>query len=564
MTPFTKAAFGFLLALLSAGCGLAQSPAAPPAGFTHADSLRGSLRPERTGYDVLFYDLNVSVDPATKSIAGSNVIRYKVVKPLRRMQVDLFANMQVKRILPKSAGANPKPLPFVRDGNAIFITLPSPQAVGSIHELVIEYAGSPQIAKNAPWDGGFVWRRDTTGAKSAEWVTVACEGTGASLWWPCKDHLSDEPDSMRITCRVPKGLTCVSNGRLISQKSLPDRQQDEWTWFVHYPINNYNVTLNITDYAHFADTYTAQDGHKLPLDYYVLPGNIAKAKTHFEQVKPMLACYERYFGNYPFGRDGYKLVETPYWGMEHQSAVAYGNQYRNNPFGFDFIIIHESGHEYFGNSLSCADHAEMWLHESFTTYAEALFMECTQGLPRAVTYLNGQRKLIKNQYPMLGPMGVNADQKDTDIYYKGTWMLHTLRNAVGDDARWFAAIRALATEKRLSIVNTDEVVDFLSQRTGADLRPLFTQYLRYPSLPTLEYKVGPATAANEQTVSYRWVADAPGFSLPVQVRAGSNPWQTIRPTHDWLTVTLPAEGALSVNTEIGLFNTRAVVNDVAK
>ncbi len=412
------------------------------------------------------------------------------------------------------------------------------------------------MAKNAPWDGGFVWRKDTTTAKNAPWVTVACEGTGASLWWPCKDHLADEPDSMRITCRVPKGLTCVSNGRFVSQQPTPDGRQTEWMWFVHYPINNYNVTLNITDYAHFADTYTARDGQKLALDYYVLPGNLERAKAHFAQVKPMLACYERYFGAYPFGRDGYKLVETPYWGMEHQSAVAYGNQYRDNPYGFDFIIIHESGHEYFGNSLSCADHAEMWLHESFTTYAEALFMECTQGLPRAIEYLNTQRRLIKNQYPMLGPLGVNADQQDTDIYYKGTWMLHTLRHAVGDDAKWFAAINALATEKKRSIVSTDEVVDFLGQRTGVDLRPLFDQYLRYPNLPTLEYKVNPPNEASERIVTYRWRADANGFALPIQVRAGSDDWQTIRPTRDWTAVKLPAGGVLSVNMDNGLFNTR--------
>ena len=521
--------------------------------FTRADSLRGSLRPERTSYDVTFYDLSLSVDPASRTIAGQNTIRYKVVAPFRRMQLDLFANMTISAITQSG-----KKLAFIREGNAVFVTMNDPQTVGQLQTLTVAYAGSPIVAKNAPWDGGFVWKKDSLTGR--DWVTVACEGKGASLWWPCKDHLSDEPDSMRITCRVPAGLTCVSNGAFVSEKPVNSGQQTEWTWFVHYPINNYNVTLNITDYAHFSDIYTSPDHTKLPLDYYVLPGNLAKAKVHFEQAKGMLACYERYFGKYPFGRDGYKLVETPYWGMEHQSAVAYGNEYRNNPYGFDFIIIHESGHEYFGNSLSVADHAEMWIHESFTTYAEALYLACTQGEQTAQAYLNRQRTLIKNQYPMIGPIGVNFDQKDTDIYYKGTWMLHTLRHAVANDSVWFAALKALATEKRLSIVSTGEVVDFLAKRTGMPLQPVMNQYLYHAALPLLEY-----TPLNDNAVRYRWKAAVADFNLPVQVRLGSGVWQTIRPTSDWQTTTLPAgSGAINVNTEIGLFLVKTVALDEKK
>ncbi len=522
--------------------------------FTRADSLRGGLRPERTGFDVLFYDLSLSVDPATRSIAGSNTIRYKVVAPMQRMQIDLFANMQVLSIT-----QNKKPLRYVRDGNALFITMADKQRVGEVRELTISYNGKPQAAKNPPWDGGFVWRKDTTTAKNADWVTVACEHTGASLWWPNKDHLSDEPDSMRIRCRVPAGLTCVANGQFRGQKPVNNGRQTEWTWFISYPINNYNVTLNITDYAHFSDTYTAKDGQKLALDYYVLPGNVQKAKAHFEQVKTMLACYETHFGKYPFWRDGYKLVETPYWGMEHQSAVAYGNKYRNNPFGFDFIIIHESGHEYFGNSLSCADHAEMWIHESFTTYAEALFLECTQGLPRTIEYLNGQRKQIKNEYAMLGPLGVNADQHDTDIYYKGTWMLHTLRFAVNDDAKWFAALKALATEKQHSVVYTDEVIALLCQKTGVDLRPLFDQYLRHPKLPVFEYRID-TTDKTKPSIRYRWQSDIAGFNLPVQIKTGNGQWQTLVPGREWKNEPLSGNTAdgFVINTDIGLFNVRVI------
>jgi aminopeptidase N len=551
MNRSRKAVLGLLFSLFTLS-GMAKEAVVSPQPFSHADSLRGSLRPERTCYDVTFYDLSLSVDPTTKRIAGTNTIRYRAVRSFRRMQVDLFANMAIKSIQ-----QNGKSLTYTRDGNAIFITTNDTQPAGQIRELTITYSGSPKIALNPPWGGGFVWRTDTTTTKSPDWITVACEGTGASLWWPNKDHLSDEPDSMRIRCRVPAGLTCVSNGKLISQRPTQDGHQTEWTWFVHYPINNYNVTLNITDYAHIADTYTARDGQKLALDYYVLPGNVQKAKIHFEQVKTMLGCYEKYFGKYPFWRDGYKLVETPYWGMEHQSAIAYGNHYYNNPFGFDFIIIHESGHEYFGNSLSCADHAEMWIHEAFTTYAEALFVEYTQGKTEAVEYLNTQRKLIRNKFPMLGPEGVNYDQEDTDIYFKGTWMLHTIRNAVGDDTKWFAALKALTTEKQLSIVYTDEIVDFLSKKTEVDLKPLFNQYLRYPNLPTLEYKIN-AKNASELTLSYRWVADDDGFKLPVVVRVGQGKWQTIRPTSDWKTTTVNTTGTVAINVDNGLFTIRSV------
>lgn len=523
--------------------------------FSRADSLRGSLRPERTAYDVLFYDLNISVTPENLSIAGSNTIRYRVVQPTTRLQIDLFANMVITEITQPDRNGIAKPLEYIRDGNAVFVTVPA-QPVGKIQSLKISYSGQPQMAVKPPWDGGFIWKTDSLTGKP--WVAVACEGIGASLWWPNKDHLSDEPDSMRITCRVPRGLTCIANGTLSSQREV-NANQTEWKWYVHYPINNYNVTLNIADYAHIQDEYVSLDKQRLPLDYYVLPGNADTARAHFQQVAGMLDCYERYFGKFPFWRDGYKLVETPYLGMEHQTAVAYGNHYRNNAFGFDFIIIHESGHEYFGNSLSCADHADMWIHESFTTYAEALYVECTHSVDRAQTYLNGQRKNIKNQHPMIGPPSVNYDQPDTDIYYKGTWMMHSLRHAVSNDKLWFGSLKALCTKKRLSVVTTDEVIDLLTAETKTDLRPLMNQYLRHAALPVLEYQTIQKND-RETEIRCRWVADGDGFNLPVKVRFGFGQWQTIRPTSEWQTVPLlKTVGWFNVGTEFGLFQTRIVV-----
>jgi len=522
--------------------------------FTHQDSLRGSLRPERTGYDVTFYDLNLTVNPAAKSITGSNTIRYRVKQPFTRMQIDLFENLQVEAI---TQGG--KPLTYTRDGNAIFVTMGGPQPVGQVQEIKVAYKGQPREAVRPPWDGGFSWTKDSTGKT---WVGVSCEGLGASSWWPCKDHLSDEPDSMRMTFRVPRGLLCVSNGRLVHQQDVAGNQT-EFTWAVSYPINNYNVTFNLGNYVRIKDQYRSRDHKYLDLNYYVLRYNEAKARKHFEQVKGMLDCYEWHFGHYPFWRDGYALVETPYWGMEHQSAVAYGNGYKNNPFGFDFIIIHESGHEYFGNSLSCTDGADMWIHEAFTTYMESLYLECTEGYNKAVQYLTTQKKLVKNQYPLVGPMGVNFDQKDTDIYYKGAWLLHTLRNVVDDDDVWFIALRKLATQKKLSSVSTKEVIDILSRETKTDLRVVFDQYLNYPKAPVLEYKL--VEKGDDQEIQYRWIADAPGFNMPLKVRFAYGPWRKIHPTREWQTTTFPkTKGWFNPAYELQYFGAHQLIDENAK
>ncbi len=506
------------------------------AQFTHQDSLRGTLSPIRACYDATFYDLKLKIIPTSQNIEGSNTIYYKSTTDFKKMQVDLYANMQIINI-----SQHDKPLKFSRDGNAIFIIFSDIQKKGEAYSIKIDYRGKPQIAKNPPWDGGFTWKKDLNGK---DWIVVSCEGTGASLWFPNKDHLSDEPDSVRITCAVPKGLTCVSNGNLRSTKYLKSESQvfdntqldgilplsyTEFQWFVSYPINNYNITLNIADYANFKDTYTAQDGEKLDLDYYVLKPNLEKAKIHFKQVKPMLACYEKYFGKYPFWKDGYTLVETPYWGMEHQSAVAYGNNYKNNEYGFDFIIIHESGHEYFGNSLSCNDHAEMWIHESFTTYMEALYVECTQGYEKSIQYLEKQKIGIRNREPLIGPMGVNYSQPDSDIYYKGTWMLHTLRNVVNDDKIWFETLKGLTAKFKITNVSTQQIIDYFNEKTGKNLTPYFDMYLKTKHLPTLQYQLIP----NNDTVELRYRYKDANDSMPIKAGFGLQMYEVIMPNNEW-------------------------------
>lgn len=506
------------------------------AQYSRQDTLRGSLSSIRSCYDVTFYDLKLKVIPFSQSIEGSNTIYYQATTDFKKMQVDLFANMQINSIV-----QNNKPVKFTREGNATFITFTEFQKKGKNYSIKITYQGKPQIARNPPWDGGFTWKKDTNGK---DWIVVSCEGTGASLWFPNKDHLSDEPDSVRFSCAVPTGLMFVSNGNLRSIKALKENAQTadnkviegtkkmpytEYEWFVSYPINNYNITLNIADYANFKEIYTAQDGTELDLDYYVLKANLEKAKNQFKQVKPMLACYEKYFGKYPFPKDGYALVETPYWGMEHQSAVAYGNNYKNNDYGFDFIIIHESGHEYFGNSLSCNDQAEMWIHESFTTYMEALYVECTQSYEKSIQYLEKQKANIRNKSPMIGIFNVNYNHPDSDIYYKGTWMLHTLRNVINDDKIWFETLKGLTTKFRISNVTSEQIITYFNQNTGKNLTPLFDMYLKTSHIPTLQYQV--IMEGNSTELRYRW-KDADD-TMPIKAGFGLQYYEVITPTKDW-------------------------------
>lgn len=489
--------------------------------FDRADTLRGMLRPERSCYDVTFYDLDIRIDIRERRIEGHVDIHFHALEDFDRLQIDLYRNMKVRSI--EWQGLT---LPFQREEDAIFISFP-PQKKGARGFFRVGYEGVPTEALTPPWDGGFVWSEDPQGQP---WVGVACEGDGASLWWPNKDHLSDEPDSMRISVAVPAPLQCIANGNLRSQ--ILDRgNYNRFEWFVSYPINNYNVTVNIGDYAHFSDTYTAADGDTLALDYYVLKQNLEKAQTHFQQVKPMLACFEKYFGKYPFWEDGFALVETPYLGMEHQSAIAYGNNYMRGYLGgmipadmdWDYIIVHEAGHEWFGNSLGCRDLADMWIHESFTTYMESLFVECTSGYADAVRYLQGQRR-FGNREPILGPPDVNwEDWSSSDHYFKGAWILHTLRHAIGDDELWFSMLKDFYRAYAYQQISTKEVIDYFNRYTGRDWSAFFEQYLWYPGLPTLWVKT--EQRGRNVRLTYEWKTDVQGFDMPLIVQGKGRRWR---------------------------------------
>ena len=474
--------------------------------YTRADTLRGSLRPERS-YDVLKYHLDIKVNPEERFISGSNTISFKAQNDLPVMQVDLFQNMHVDSILFRG-----RKLDYRREHHAVFIKMDPAVRQGVKDSIRFFYSGHPVVAENAPWDGGFVFEKDQQGNP---WVGVAVQGTGASLWYPNKDHQSDEPEEALIEVAVPDGLMNVSNGRFVGKEDL-DNGYTRWSWKVSNPINNYNIIVNIGNYVHFDDQYG-----NLDLDYYVLPYHLEKAKEQFKEVKKMMDCFYERMGPYPFEEDGFKLVETPYLGMEHQSAVAYGNKYRNGYLGrdlsgtgiglkWDFIIIHESGHEWYGNSITAADIADMWLHEGFTSYTEAIYVECRWGKKAALRYLQGIRKNISNDQPIIGDYGVNSEGSG-DMYYKGSNLLNMIRSIYDNDSLWWKTFKDYTATYRHEIIDTETAEEFFDAPTPTDLDPVFDQYLRKASLPILQLK------KDMNSIYYRWNADVPGFRMPVDV-----------------------------------------------
>ena len=491
--------------------------------YTRKDSLRGSLRPERTDYDVKKYDLFVKVDPEKKYISGVNKISFKTSAKLPKLQIDLFENMKIDSILFRG-----KKLKFNREFNAVFVEFEKAIKKNKKRTIEVYYYGNPIIAKTPPWDGGFIFTKDQNGK---DWVSVAVQGTGASLWYPNKDHLSDEPKEVEIHIAAPKDLVAVSNGRLMGKEEL-DKNFTQWNWKVVNPINNYNIILNIGDYVNFSDQF--QD---LDLEYYVLSYNLEKAKKSFQEVQPMMDCFYEKIGPYPFPEDSYKLVETPFLGMEHQSAVAYGNGfgfgYRGSDLSatgvglnWDYIIIHESGHEWFGNSITAKDIADMWIHESFTSYTEAIYIECRWGLEKALTYLNGvKRTMVRNNKPIIGDYGVNAEGSG-DMYFKGANMINTLRFVINDDEKWWNILNNFTSEFKHNTTDTESVVAFFEAETGLELTPFFDQYLRYTKLPQLQFK------KEKNVISYRWKTDVENFEIPVEL---SNDAEEIRiyPTNKW-------------------------------
>jgi aminopeptidase N len=504
----------------------AQTPPSPHVP-TQADILRGAYGPYRANNDLLYYHLDVRVDPEKKFISGKNTIRFKMLKDGTRIQLDLQQPLQVDKIL---LGATP--LKYERQFGAVFIDFPKTLRAGHTYSIDFYYSGNPREQGRF---GGFSFHKDSAGHP---WIFTACEGIGASVWWPNKDQWRDEVESMKISVSIPNNLVDVSNGKFLGKTDLGDGYT-RWDWLIHYPINNYDVSLNIGNYVHFSDRLG-----DLPLDFYVLPEDLDKAKAQFVQAKGMLEAFQHYFGEYPFKKDGYKLIEVPYSGMEHQSAVTYGNHFKNGYLErdwtgvgistkFDFIIIHESAHEWFGNSITAADPSDMWIHEGWATYLECLYVEYMWGKDDYLKYVNAYKSKVKNQVPIIAQRGVNAEPPQ-DMYFKGALFLNTLRGVINDDPRWFKLIHDFYQHFKYKNIMTEDVVQYFNQKTGMNLTPIFNQYLRHTAIPTLELKFNEA----EGTVSYRWKVDEPNFAMPVRVGTKGN-WQIVNATTDWQTLKTP-------------------------
>ena len=477
--------------------------------FTKQDTLRGSITPERSWWDLAYYHLNISVKPDEKKLIGSNTITYNVLKPSKKMQIDLQPPLKITKI-----EQNGKLLNFESIGNAHFIQLVDNQKKGSTNSIKVYYEGKPKEAVRAPWDGGLSWKRDSNGK---HFIATSCQGIGASIWWPNKDHMYDEVDSMLISVNVPKDLVNVSNGRLRKVEDFVNTKT--FHWFVSNPINNYGVNINIGDYVSFSEIY---EGEKGPLDmvYYVLRDNIERAKTHFKDAPKMMDAFEHWFGPYPFYEDSFKIVEVPYLGMEHQSSITYGNRYMKGYLGrdlsrtgwglkFDYIIIHEAGHEWFANNITYKDIADMWIHESFTTYSENLYLDYHYGKEASSDYVIGTRFSISNKSPMIGPYGVN--RRGSDIYTKGANVLHTLRQIANDDEKWRMILRGLNKKFYHQTVESKQIEDYISLNIGFDLSTFFNQYLRDIRIPNFEYRI------EDGVLTYRWVNVIEKFTMPLEI-----------------------------------------------
>ncbi|GAK91909.1 peptidase M1 family protein [Nonlabens ulvanivorans] len=481
-------------------------------GFTRQDSLRGSITPERAWWDITYYDLDIKVTPADKYIAGSNTIHYKVLQPSNVLQVDLQSPLNMTR-----AVQDGRDLEIKHDGNAHFIKLTKEQLPGMINQVQVFYEGNPREARNAPWDGGISWKKDKNGN---DFIASSCQGLGASVWWPNKDHMYQEVDSMAIRVNVPNPLMNVSNGSLIKTEPKDDNTTT-YHWFVKNPINNYGgVNINIGDYVNFNEVYQGEKGD-LDMNYFVLRDNLEKAQEQFKDATRMMEAFEHWFGPYPFYEDSFKLVEVPYLGMEHQSSVTYGNRFRNGYLGrdlsgtgwgmkFDFIIIHESGHEWFANNITNKDIADMWIHESFTAYSESLFLDFHYGTTAANEYVIGTRRSIRNDRPLIGEYDVNHEGSG-DMYYKGANMIHTLRMLVNDKDQWRKILRDMNKVFYHSTVSTQDIEDFLSQSIGHDLEGFFNQYLRNTKIPKLVLK------KKKNKLSYHWENIVDNFKLPIRI-----------------------------------------------
>ena len=517
-------ALATVLALGVSPLAAAQQPS-PPSTLrapSRTDILRGEYGRYRANNDLLHYTLDIRVDPAKKFISGKNTIRFKMLKDDTRLQLELFPEFTIEKTV-----MGTQALKVERDHNTVYVDFPETLRSGRTYAIEVHYSGNPREQGRF---GALAFRTTPDGK---QWINTANEGEGSASWWPSKDQWRDEPDEgADIRVAVPNGLTNVSNGRFMGKTDLGDGYT-RWDYRVHYPINSYNVSLNIAEYATFSETFG-----DLTMDYFVLPGNLDKAKAQFAQAKPMIEAFEKYIGKYPFPKDGFKLIEVPYSGMEHQSAVTYGNRYANGylerdwtgvgvSLKFDFIIIHESAHEWYGNAISAADVSDMWIQEGWCNYLEFVYVEALFGREDAIKYAGGYKSKVGNKEPIITQRGIHRTPNQ-DMYFKGALFLDTLRNAVNDDTRWWKLMRDTYEKFKYQNIMTEDLVRHFSAELKQDMTPIFDQYLRRVDLPTLELTFDEPA----KRVSYRWKADERGFNMAVKVGDPAR-WQMIQPASDW-------------------------------
>ena len=545
MTLLLMSSFALASAQTTPGGG-----ATPPHPLSGGDRLLGGYGPYRANNDLLHYNLHVRVDPAKKFLSGMNAIQFRMLEDGNRIQLDLAPMFRIDGISLESDHRTPTPLTYQRvGGRTIYVDFPHTLRKGKIYTVEFHYSGHPVEMGRF---GGFVFGKDPMGRPL---VNTACEEEGASVWWPNKDQWRDEVESMDMSVESPSDLVEISGGRFQGKTDLHDGFT-RWNWKVHYPINNYDVSLNIGAYTHFSDSYKG-----LSLDYYVFPEDLDKAKRQFAQVKDMLKAFERFFGEYPFPQDGYKLVQAPYSGVENQTAITYGNHFENGYLGrpktgigtrFDFIIVHESAHEWFGNSITTRDRSDMWIHEGWANYCESLFVEDKWGKEDALTYINTGKDAVKNAVPVIAEEGIYATPP-TDQYKKGALFLNSVRSVVNDDAIWFKLLHDYYQHFKYQTIMTTDMASFFNAQTGLNLTPVFNQYLRRAAIPTLELRFDEAS----HTVSYRWDAEEPGFAMPIRM-GRSGDWQIVQPTTtEWKVLSTPLKKEnFEVATDLYYVNVR--------
>jgi aminopeptidase N len=504
----------------------------------------------RSCYDVIDYDLNFGFSKLEDDapITGTTVMSAIALEDCDTIQMDLHANMEIENLMQITHWNHDTETKvtasYYREADALFVILPEPAVQSLEFKITVRYKGTPPKAKRAPWRGGFVRKEDDN---KNPWWGVACQSEGASMWWACKDVVDDEPLSATISFFVPNGFVAVSNGQL-TQHETYEGGEEYWKWEVTYPINLYNITFYIGKYKLLHDTYTSKvTGDTLALNHYVLEQDYDKAKEHFKQLKDHLAFYEEVFGPYPFYDDGYKLVQSPYAGMEHQTAIAYGNKFKNNYLGFDYIILHETAHEWWGNSVTAEDLAEGWIHEGFATYAECLYVERTKGYQAYKDYLRTYRWTIINRRPLVGVYGIRYfNYKDGDIYTKGAWVLHTLRETIGNDSVFFDIIKTFATRFKYRNAASADFQNLVNEKTGTDYKWFFDQYLYNRFVPELEYY------QDGDRLYYMWNRDyvKSGFKMPVVIRTGPSQYDTLQPMNSPLMHKLPATDPVEITSNI--------------